>query len=381
MAKVEKKFMEGNEAMTAGAIAAGARFFAGYPISPSSEVAKAAAKELPLHGGIYIQMEDELSSMAALCGASLAGKKVFTATSGPGFSLMQENLGLAIMSELPCVLYDVQRSGPSTGAATKPAQGDLMQARYGTHGDHSIIALSPSSVQDCYDLSITAFNLAEKYRTPVIFLADEVVGHLRETLTIREPEPDEIIDRKRPETKDQAEFHPYDYSSTEVAPMVPVGDPDLLMRTTGSTHDEKGEFRPTPENINRVTHFLMDKIEKHADDIDIVRRYQMEDADVVLISFGCSVRPSLNAIEILRAKGIKAGLLQLVTVWPMPEKAIRAALQQAKTAVVVELNMGQLAGEVRKYNDYGCKVLQANRTDGLLITPQQIVDVYEESAK
>lgn len=381
MAKVEKKFMEGNEAMTAGAIAAGARFFAGYPISPSSEVAKAAAKELPLHGGIYIQMEDELSSMAALCGASLAGKKVFTATSGPGFSLMQENLGLAIMSELPCVLYDVQRSGPSTGAATKPAQGDLMQARYGTHGDHSIIALSPSSVQDCYDLSITAFNLAEKYRTPVIFLADEVVGHLRETLTIREPEPDEIIDRKRPETKDQAEFHPYDYSSTEVAPMVPVGDPDLLMRTTGSTHDEKGEFRPTPENINRVTHFLMDKIEKHADDIDIVRRYQMEDADVVLISFGCSVRPSLNAIEILRAKGIKAGLLQLVTVWPMPEKAIREALQQAKTAIVVELNMGQLAGEVRKYNDYGCKVLQANRTDGLLITPKQIVDVYEESAK
>ena len=171
--------MEGNEAMTAGAIAAGARFFAGYPISPSSEVAKAAAKELPRHGGIYIQMEDELSSMAALLGASLAGKKAFTATSGPGFSLMQENLGLGIMSELPCVLYNVQRSGPSTGAATKPAQGDLMQAKYGTHGDHSIIAISPSSVQDCYDLSITAFNLAEKYRTPVIFLADEVVGHLR----------------------------------------------------------------------------------------------------------------------------------------------------------------------------------------------------------
>lgn len=381
MAKIEKKFMEGNEAMTAGAIAAGARFFAGYPISPSSEVAKAAAKELPRHGGIYIQMEDELSSMAALCGASLAGEKVFTATSGPGFSLMQENLGLAIMSELPCVLYDVQRSGPSTGAATKPAQGDLMQARYGTHGDHSIIVISPSSVQDCYDLSITAFNLAEKYRTPVIFLADEVVGHLRETLTIREPDPDEIIDRKRPETKDQAEFHPYDYSSTEVAPMVPVGNPNLLMRTTGSTHDEKGEFRPTPENINRVTHFLMDKIEKHADDIDIVRRYQMEDAEVVLISFGCSARPSLNAIETLRAKGIKAGLLQLVTVWPMPEKAIREALKQAKTAIVVELNMGQLAGEVRKYNDYGCNVLQANRTDGLLITPKQIVGVYEESEK
>lgn len=381
MAKVEKKFMEGNEAMTAGAIAAGARFFAGYPISPSSEVAKAAAKELPRHGGIYIQMEDELSSMAALLGASLAGKKAFTATSGPGFSLMQENLGLGIMSELPCVLYNVQRSGPSTGAATKPAQGDLMQAKYGTHGDHSIIALSPSSVQDCYDLSITAFNLAEKYRTPVIFLADEVVGHLRETLTIREPEPDEIINRKSPATKKQSEFRPYDYSGTEVAPMVAVGDRDLLMRTTGSTHDEKGEFCPSPENIDRVTHYLVDKIEKHVDDITITRKYQMDDADVVLISFGCSVRSSLSAIEILRKKGVKAGLLQLVTVWPMPEKEIRAALQQAKTVIVPELNLGQLAGEVRKYNDYGCKVLQANRTDGILITPQQIVDVYEESEK
>ena len=381
MAKVEKKFMEGNEAMTAGAIAAGARFFAGYPMSPSSEVAKAAAKELPRHGGIYIQMEDELSSMAALLGSSLAGKKAFTATSGPGFSLMQENLGLGIMSELPCVLYNVQRSGPSTGAATKPAQGDLMQAKYGTHGDHSIIAISPSSVQDCYDLSITAFNLAEKYRTPVIFLADEVVGHLRETLTIREPEPDEIINRKAPATKNQADFRPYDYSSTEVAPMVAVGDRDLLMRTTGSTHDEKGEFCPSPENIDRVTHYLVDKIEKHVDDITITRKYQMDDADVVLISFGCSVRSSLSAIEILRKKGVKAGLLQLVTVWPMPEKEIRAALQQAKTVIVPELNLGQLAGEVRKYNDYGCKVLQANRTDGILLTPQQIVDVYEESEK
>lgn len=381
MAKVEKKFMEGNEAMTAGAIAAGARFFAGYPISPSSEVAKAAAKELPRHGGIYIQMEDELSSMAALLGASLAGKKAFTATSGPGFSLMQENLGLGVMSELPCVLYNVQRSGPSTGAATKPAQGDLMQARYGTHGDHSIIALSPSSVQDCYDLSITAFNLAEKYRTPVIFLADEVVGHLRETLTIRQPEPDEIVNRKTPTTTKQSEFRPYDYSGTEVAPMVPVGDRNLLMRTTGSTHDEKGEFCPSPENIDRVTHYLVDKIEKHVDDITITRKYQMDDADVVLISFGCSVRSSLSAIEILRKKGVKAGLLQLVTVWPMPEKEIRAALQQAKTVIVPELNLGQLAGEVRKYNDYGCKVLQANRTDGILITPQQIVDVYEESER
>lgn len=378
MGKTVKKFMEGNDAMVAGAIAAGARFYAGYPISPSSEVAKGAAKELPRHGGVYIQMEDEISSMAALCGASLAGRKAFTATSGPGFSLMQENLGLAVMSELPCVVYDVQRSGPSTGAATKPAQGDLMQARYGTHGDHSIIALAPSSVQDCYDLSITAFNLAEKYRTPVIFLADEVIGHLRETVRIRKPEPEEIIDRKAPaKGTAQKDFHPYDYSSDVPAPMVGAGDRDLLMRTTGSTHDEKGEFRPTPENINRVTHYLIDKIENHTDDITITREYQMEDADTVIISFGCSVRSSRTAVDLLRKEGVKAGMLQLVTVWPMPEKAIRKALQQAKTVVVAELNMGQLAGEVRKYNDYGARVVQANRTDGVLITPEEVVSAVK----
>ena len=197
-------------------------------------------------------------------------------------------------------------------------------------------------------------------------------------MTIREPEPDEIINRKAPApgTK-QADFRPYNYEGTDVAPMVAVGNPDLLMRTTGSTHDEKGEFRPTPENINRVTHYLTDKIEKHVDDIAITREYKTEDADVIIISFGCSVRSSMSAVDMLRAEGVKAGMLQLVTVWPMPEKAIRKALSQAKTVVVAELNLGQLAGEVRKYNDYGCKVIQANRTDGVLITPQQIVDAYK----
>lgn len=382
MANKQKKFIEGNDAIVFGAIAAGARFFAGYPISPSSEIAKGAAKELPKQGGIYVQMEDELSSMAALLGASLAGKKAFTATSGPGFSLMQENLGLGVMSELPCVIYDVQRSGPSTGAATKPAQGDLMQARYGIHGDHSIIAISPSSVQDCYDLSISAFNLAEKYRTPVIFLADEVVGHLRETVEIREPKATEIINRMAPgpETRQQ-DFHPYDYSGTMPAPMTYIGNPHLLMRTTGSTHDEKGEFCPTAENINRVTHYLTDKIEKNTDDIVITRSFQLEDAEVVMISFGCSVRSSMTAVEKLRTKKIKAGLLQLVTVWPLPEKQIRNVLVKAKLAVIVELNLGQLAGEVRKLNDYRCKVVQANRTDGILITPEEIIKIVEEGEK
>ena len=341
----QKVFVEGNDAIVAGAMAAGASFYAGYPISPSSEIAEGSSRELPKHGGLYVQMEDEISSMAAMLGASLAGKKAYTATSGPGFSLMQENLGLGIMSELPCVIIDVQRSGPSTGAATKPAQADLMQARYGVHGDHSIIAISPSSVQDCFDLTITAFNLSEKYRTPVIFLADEVIGHLRESAEFYTPDPSEIFDRAAPpKGTTQAEFRPYGYSSNMPVPMTYVGNPELLMRTTGSTHDE----------------------------------YKLDDAEVIIISFGCSVRSSISAVDHLRERDIKAGMLQLVTVWPMPEKEIRAALKQAKTVVVAELNLGQLAGEVRKFNDYGCKIVQANRTDGMLITPQQIIDRYEE---
>lgn len=379
MSNTVKKFIEGNDAVVDGAIAAGARFYAGYPISPSSEIAEGAAREMPRHGGLYIQMEDEISSMAALLGASLAGKKSFTATSGPGFSLMQENLGLGIMSEIPTVVVVVQRSGPSTGAATKPAQADLMQARYGVHGDHSIIALSPSSVQDCYDLTITAFNLSEKYRTPVLFMADEVIGHLRETVTEVQPTPDQIFNRIQPaEGVTQETFRPYGYSTNMPAPMPAVGDRNFLMRTTGSTHDEKGEFAPNPQNINRVTHYLTDKIEKNVDDITITRKYKMEDAEIAFITFGCSVRSSITAVDMLREKGVKAGMLQLVTIWPMPEKEIREVLSHVKTVVVPEMNLGQLADEVRKFNDYGCKVIQANRTDGILITPQQILDSLEE---
>lgn len=379
MKKSVKKFIEGNEAIVEGAMAAGARFYAGYPISPSSEIAEGAARALPRYGGLYVQMEDELSSMAALLGASLAGKKAFTATSGPGFSLMQENLGLGIMSELPAVIFDVQRCGPSTGAATKPAQGDLMQARWGTHGDHSIIAVSPSSVQDCFDLTITAFNLAEKYRTPVIFLTDEVIGHLRETVAIRTPQPSEIVERSHPAAgTSQADFRPYGYDKDVPMPIPALGDRELLMRTTGSTHDEKGEFRPTPQNIDKVTHYLKAKIEDHAEEIAITRSYQLEDAEVAFITFGCSARSALTAVELSRSRGVKAGLLQLVTVWPMPEKQIREVLSKVHTVVVPEMNLGQLAGEVRKYNDYGCKVLQANRTDGVLITPQQILDCLKE---
>jgi 2-oxoglutarate ferredoxin oxidoreductase subunit alpha len=378
MKKIVKKFIEGNVAIVEGAIAAGARFYAGYPISPSSEIAETASKELPKHGGMYVQMEDELSSMATLLGASLAGKKSFTATSGPGFSLMQENLGLGVMSEIPAVIYDVQRCGPSTGAATKPAQGDLMQARWGTHGDHGIIALSPSSAQDCFDLSITAFNLSEKYRTPVVFLADEVIGHLRETVVIRQPDPSEIINRRQPDPDTKPEnFRPYDFSGNTPAPMPFIGDKKFLMRTTGSTHNEKGAFCPTPDNINRVTNYLTNKIEKNADDIVITREYHLEDADEVIITFGCCVRSAMTAVDRLRKKGIKAGLLQLVTIWPMAEKKIRSVLSSVHRVIIPEMNLGQLANEIRKFNDYGCKIIQVNRNDGILITPQQIIDGLE----
>ncbi len=376
--KSEKRFIEGNAAMVEGAIAAGARFYAGYPISPSSEIAEASARELPRYGGMYIQMEDELSSMAALLGASAAGKKVYTATSGPGFTLMQENLGLGIMSETPAVIINVQRCGPSTGAATKPAQGDMMQARWGTHGDHGIIAICPSSVQDCFDLTVTAFNYAEKYRTPVLIMADEVIGHLRETVTIRELEEGERVDRQQPpvgiENKD---FRPYNYDGILPAPMPAFGS-EFLSRTTGSTHDEKGEFRPTPQNISRVTHYLTRKIEDNRDDITITRGYHLEDAEVVFIAYGCSARSAMGAVDILRDRGVKAGMLQLVTVWPMAEKEIRAVLSTVKTVVVPELNLGQIAGEIKKFNDYGCRVVQANRVDGILITPEEIIAKLEE---
>lgn len=377
--KGEKRFIEGNIAIVEGAIAAGARFYAGYPISPSSEIAEYSSQILPKVGGMYVQMEDEISSMAALLGASVAGKKAYTATSGPGISLMQENLGLGIMAEIPAVIIDVQRSGPSTGAATKPAQGDMMQARWGCHGDHSIIALSPASVQECFDLTIQAFNLAEKYRTPVYLMTDESIGHLRETVTIRTLSPSELVERKQPdEDMDPKDFRPYNYDSNMPAAMPPFGSRKYLSRTTGSTHDEKGEFRPTPENINRVTHYLTNKIQENADDICITKKFYLDDADVVFIAYGCSTRTAISAMEQLRAEGLHVGLLQMQTVWPLPEKDIRRVLSSVKTVVVPELNLGQIADEIRKLNDYGCNVIQINRVDGMLISPQQMINVVKE---
>jgi len=372
------RFMQGNEAMTEGAIAAGARFYAGYPITPSSEVAETSSVRLPEVGGLYVQMEDEIGSIAALIGASCAGKKSYTATSGPGLSLMSENLGVAIMGEVPCVLIDVQRLGPSTGSATKPAQGDVMQARWGTHGDHSIIAISPSSVQDCFDLMITAFNYSETYRTPVIFLSDELTGHLREQVIIRDPGEYEVVERKMPDC-DPADYKPYQFNG-EAAPLPYFGS-KYIFKINASMHEEMGRPKDEPVNSAKVVKHLTDKIEGHIDDITITRKYMMEDAEYVIITYGGATRAALSAMKKAREQGIRCGLLQIVTVWPAPDKEIREALAQAKAVFVPELNLGQYISEIERRNQTGIPVIGINQTDSRPIFPDTILSKIVEAAK
>ena len=363
----ELRFMQGNETMTEGAIAAGARFYAGYPITPSTEVAETSSIRLPQVGGVYIQMEDEISSMAALIGASCSGKKSYTATSGPGLSLMQENLGVAVLGEIPCVIIDVQRSGPSTGLATKPAQGDVLQARWGTHGDHSMIVLSPSSVQDCFDLMITAFNYSEQYRTPVIFLSDEIIGHLREQVIIRSPEEIKVVERRHDHTEG-------------LAPLAAYGS-KYVFKVNGSMHDEMGYPCARPDNADRMIRHLSDKIESHRDEIAITRKYAMKDAQYVIIAYGGSARSALEAMKKGRSQGIPIGVLQLVTIWPIAEKDIREAMEQAEAVVVPELNLGQYIGEIRMRNPKHIPVEGVNRVDGKPIEPADILKKIEEVAR
>ena len=371
-------FMQGNEAMTEGAIVAGARFYAGYPITPSSEVAETSSIRLPQVGGLYVQMEDELGSMAALIGASCSGKKAYTATSGPGLSLMAENLGVAVMGEIPCVLIDVQRSGPSTGLATKPAQGDVMQSRWGTHGDHGIIVISPSSVQDCFDLMITAFNYAEEYRTPVIFLADAIIGHLEEQCVLREPGEVKIVERRRPAC-DPAEYKPYDHSHG-LAPLASYGS-EYVFKVNGSMRDEMGRPCSRTDNADAVIRHLTDKIEKNKEKISIVRRYQMDDAEYVIFAYGGVARAALSAMQKCREKGIKAGVVQFVTLWPVSDAAIDDAMSRVKAAVFPEMNLGQYIDVVRARNPRNIPVLGVNRVDSRSILPAQIVEKVEEAAR
>ena len=374
----EVRFMQGNEAMTEGAIAAGARFYAGYPITPSSEVAETSSVRLPQVGGFFVQMEDEIGSMAALIGASCSGKKSYTATSGPGISLMSENLGVAVMGEIPCVVIDVQRSGPSTGLATKPAQGDVMQARWGTHGDHGIIALSPASVQECFDLMVTAFNLSEQYRTPVIFLSDEVIGHLREKVILRSPEELEIVERKQP-TCGPGEYRPYDHTNG-IAPLAAFGS-EYVFKVNGSMHDELGRPCTSPENADRYIRHLTEKIEAHRDEIAIVNKFEMDDAEYVIIAYGGMTRSALSAMKLARAKGLRVGVLQLVTVWPVAEKKLTAVMEGAKAVFVPEMNLGQFIQEVQNRNRRNIPVVGINRVDSYPILPVEILNKIEEVAE
>jgi 2-oxoglutarate ferredoxin oxidoreductase subunit alpha len=370
--------MTGNEACAEGALAAGITFYAGYPITPSSEIAEILAGELPKRGGRFIQMEDEIASMAAIIGGSLAGAKTMTATSGPGFSLKQENLGYAIMTEVPCVIVNVQRGGPSTGLPTLPSQGDVMQARWGTHGDHSIIALAPYSVRETFDLTVRAFNLAEKYRTPVILLLDEILGHVNEKVVLPESDEIEIVDRPKP-TGDVESYRPYENVEGGVPPLAPFGS-GYRYHVTGLYHDETGFPTAKPEVIKAKLARLHSKIDDHRDDIVEVEATRLDDAEIGIFSYGSSARSARQAVQKARDAGRKVGMLRAKTIWPFPDREVREMASRVKAIVVPEMNLGQLAHEVEWAVEGQVPVLRVNRVDGEPLTPGEILARLEEVA-
>jgi 2-oxoglutarate ferredoxin oxidoreductase subunit alpha len=340
-------FMQGDYACAEGAIAAGCRFFAGYPITPATEIAERMARRLPEVGGVYIQMEDELGSMAAVVGASYAGVKAMTATSGPGFSLMQENIGLAVMTEAPCVVVNVMRGGPSTGQPTKPGQQDVMQARWGSHGDYEIIALAPSSVQEMFDLTIEAFNLSETYRVPVFVMADEVIGHMWERVAIPSKDEIEIVDRKTPKAPPER-YAPFQPDRHMVPPMACFGD-GYHFYATGLTHDETGHPKTSSaEAQQKLVRRLCNKIRMNAEKIIKVQETLLEDAEVAVVAYGITSRAAVSAVREARKEGVKAGLLRLVTLWPFPEKYVSGLAKKTEAILVPEMNCGQLVREVER---------------------------------
>lgn len=365
------KFIQGNEAVVEGALYAGLGFYAGYPITPSTEIAEQLAERLPQKGGKFIQMEDEIASMCAIIGAALTGRKTMTATSGPGFSLMQEALGYAVIAEVPCVVVNVQRGGPSTGLPTAVAQGDVMQARWGTHGDHAIIALTASNLQDVFRITVEAFNMAETYRTPVILLLDEVVGHMREKLIIPDPGEIEVVDRLLTSVPSGTDYHPYLPREDGRLPMSDFGGVHRY-NVTGLTHDMWGFPSSDPTVAYNLTHHLVDKIENRALDIARYQEFFTEDAEILLISYGSSARSALQAVEDRRQQGVKIGLLELNTLWPFPEEAVRRHSAGKRHVVVVEMNMGQVYQEVKKYVQNPDRVYLANRFDGIFISHNDI---------
>ena len=358
-------YLSGNEASAEGAIAGGCRFYAGYPITPSSELMERMAARLPGVGGVFIQMEDEIGSICAVLGSVWAGAKAMTATSGPGFSLMQEAIGYAAFTETPCVIVDVQRAGPCTGQATRVGSGDIMQAKWGSHGDYQVIALSPWSVQEMYDLTISAFNLAERFRAPAIVLAEEATAHLRETVTVR---PELLVWNR----KKQRNAAPFDTDEEDGVPPMPSFGEGEHLSITGSTHDGYG-YRCTddPHPHGRLVNRINIKILKNKHLIQETESYLMDDAETIVIAYGFTAKTSLFAVKEARKNGIKGGLLRLKTLWPFPEEAVAAVGARAKRILVPEMNLGQVAGEVRKY--CACDVIPLGQTNGEVIPPEAIV--------
>ena len=364
------KLMQGNEAIGWGAIAAGCEFYAGYPITPSTEVAEILSRELPRIGGKFIQMEDEIASMAAIIGASVGGLKSMTATSGPGFSLMQENIGYAVMAEIPCVVVNVQRLGPSTGQPTAASQGDVMQARWGTHGDHPIIALCPVSVRQSFDLTIKAFNLSEKYRTPVILLTDEIIGHMREPVEL--PDFGAVETFERQVTDKPEDYLPYRNGPGDVPAMANFGD-GYRYHITGLFHDERGFPTQRLDEIDAWLERVNHKFDKQLDEIVLVEQDNIPGAKTAIVAYGATARSARHALKIARAKGVKVDMLTLLTIWPFPEAQLEALAERVDRIIVPEMNLGQLALEVERI--VGRKrVVRVNRANGEMVTPQLILD-------
>jgi 2-oxoglutarate ferredoxin oxidoreductase subunit alpha len=362
--------VQGNEACAEGAIAAGCRFYAGYPITPSSEIAEVMARRLPALGAAFLQAEDEIAAMAAVIGSSLGGIKAMTATSGPGFSLKQENIGFAAMAEVPCVVVNVMRGGPSTGLPTSPGQADVMQARWGTHGDHPTIALAPASVAEIFAETVRAFNLAEKFRTPVIVLLDEVIAHMREAVVL--PEVTEIWEREKPAVA-REEYLPYDAAASGVPVMANFGE-GYRYHVTGLYHDKRGIQTEDRAVIEALIKRLMGKIELGREDILKAEEFCVEDAETIVVAYGCVARAARAAVRIARDRGLPVGLFRPITLWPFAEERIAAFANEKRTLLVAEMNMGQLALEVERASHGSCPVYRLNRVDGDAISPEQILE-------
>ena len=372
-------FMSGDEACAEGAISAGCRFFAGYPITPATEIAERMSDRLPEVGGTYIQMEDELASMAAVLGASWGGVKAMTATSGPGFSLMMENIGLGVMMETPCVVANVQRAAPSTGLPTLVAQGDMMQARWGSHGHYSIIALSPSSPQEVYDHTIKAFNLSERFRLPVLVMTDGAVGHMYEKVVIQPRDKVHLVPRRKPEVP-PGEYQPYEPDADLVPPMANSGE-GYRFHVTGLTHDERGYPAMNAEAQDRLIRRLVEKVEKYSEEIIELEEDGIDGAEVVVCAYGITARVSLIAVERARNEGIPVGMLRLVTVWPFPQGRIAEIARQVKAFVVPEINYGQISLEVERSAGGAAKTILVPHMGGAVHDPQVILEAIRQAAK